>query len=53
MKQETDLRKTIAWYEKLENDESVPKETRVNAGIEKVKLIHKLKNLLWPKPTEI
>lgn len=53
MKQETDIRKTIAFYEKLENDKSLSYEVRVNAGLEKVKLIHKLKELLWPKPKKV
>jgi hypothetical protein len=53
MREEKDLRIAIDWCEKLEKDKSQTKKMRVQAGIEKVQLTHKLKNLLYPKPVEL
>jgi uncharacterized protein (UPF0147 family) len=49
MKQSTEIRKAIEVCDRITKDESMPKKDRVNAGIEKIKLIHKLKNLLYKK----
>ena len=53
MRQEKDLRIAIEWCKKLEKDKSMPEKMRVEAGVEKVKLIHKLKQLLYPKCKDI
>jgi hypothetical protein len=53
MRQEKDLRIAIDWCEKLEKDESQTKKMRTQAGIEKVKLTHKLKQLIYPRPVEL
>ena len=53
MREEKDLRIAINWCEKLEKDKSMPEKMRIEAGIEKVKLTHKLKNLLHPKPNKL
>lgn len=49
----TSINNTIKEYDAIQNDPSRTKKERVDAGIQKRKLILKRLNLMFPKPKEI